>query len=143
MVDIIKPTYTYCSSDIDEVSIRVQELVEKINHRRTSDQKVMDSFEEKLIEKVSSLLYLLLILSLHSVADFNKKVSFYVLPEMKDVCQQMKEQMYVVYEENSNEMQVKLQDLSEVLERCTKLNNELIEANRALGHLREGQTSEV
>lgn len=58
----------------------------------------------------------------------------------------MKEHMYTVYEENSNEMQVKLQELSEVLESCTKLNKELMEANRALAGLREGlaisQTSE-
>lgn len=44
----------------------------------------------------------------------------------------------MVYEENSNEMQVKLQELSEVLESCTKLNKELLEASRALTHLREG-----
>ena len=65
-------------------------------------------------------------------------MAFYVLPEVKDICQQMKEHMYMVYEENSNEMQVKLQELSEVLESCTKLNKELLEANRALAHLREG-----
>ncbi|CAK6962917.1 synaptonemal complex central element protein 2 isoform X2 [Scomber scombrus] len=96
------------SSSIDDVSTRVQKLVEKINHSRTSDQKVMDNFQEKLVEKV------------------------------KDICQQMKEHMYMVYEENSNEMQVKLQELSEVLESCTKLNKELLEASRALAHLREG-----
>lgn len=41
-----------CSSDIDDISRRVQDLVEKINNSRTSDQKVMDSFQEKLVEKV-------------------------------------------------------------------------------------------
>lgn len=58
----------------------------------------------------------------------------------------MKEHMYTVYEDNGNEMQVKLQELSEVLESCTKLNNELLEANQALASLRDGlaisQTSE-
>ncbi|XP_073327004.1 synaptonemal complex central element protein 2 [Pagrus major] len=104
-----------CSS-IDDIRGRVQDLVEEINDSRTSDQKVMDSFEEKLMKKV---------------------------PEM---CQQMKEHMYTVYEENSNKMEVKLQELFEVLERCTKLNTELMEATQALAGLREdldiSQTSE-
>lgn len=50
----------------------------------------------------------------------------------------MKEHMYTVYEKNSNEMQVKLQELTEVLESCTKLNSELLEASQALRSLREG-----
>lgn len=50
----------------------------------------------------------------------------------------MKEHMYTVYEKNSNEMQVKLQELTEVLESCTKLNSELLEASQALRGLREG-----
>lgn len=62
------------------------------------------------------------------------------------MCQQMKDHMYTVYEENGNEMQVKLQELSKVLESCSKLNKELMEASRALAGLREGlaisQTSE-
>lgn len=53
------------------------------------------------------------------------------------MCQQMKELMYSVYEENSNKMEGKLQELFEVLERCTKLNKELVEANQALSGLRE------
>uniref|UniRef100_A0A8C9YE03 Synaptonemal complex central element protein 2 n=1 Tax=Sander lucioperca TaxID=283035 RepID=A0A8C9YE03_SANLU len=97
-----------CSPNIDDISRRVQELVEKINDNRTSDQKVMDGFQEKLMQKVT------------------------------EMCRQTKEHMYTVYEENSNEMQVKLQVLSEVLESCTKLNSELIEANQALASLRGG-----
>lgn len=42
----------YCSSSIDDISRRVQDLVEKINNSRTSDQKVMDSFQQKLVDKV-------------------------------------------------------------------------------------------
>ncbi|XP_060882617.1 synaptonemal complex central element protein 2 [Labrus mixtus] len=94
----------FCSSSIGEISRRAQELVLKINDSRTSDQKVMDSFQEKLVEKVT----------------------------------EMKEHMYTVYEENSNVMQVKLQELSEVLESCTKLKKELIEASQGLARLREG-----
>ncbi|XP_054460718.1 synaptonemal complex central element protein 2 [Anoplopoma fimbria] len=106
----------HTSSSIDDISRRVQELVEKINDSRTTDQKVLDSFQEKLVEKVT------------------------------EMCQQMKEHMYTIYEDNSNEMQVKLQELSEVLESCTKLNSELLEASQALASLRGGlaisQTSE-
>ncbi|XP_065808487.1 synaptonemal complex central element protein 2 [Labrus bergylta] len=96
------------SSRIDDISRRVQELVQKVNDSRTSDQKVMDSFKEKLVEKLT------------------------------EMFQQMKEHMYTVYEENSNVMQVKLQELSEVLESCTKLKKELIEASQGLASLREG-----
>lgn len=53
------------------------------------------------------------------------------------MCQQIKENMYTVYEDNSNEMRVKLQELTEVLESCTKLNKELMEASQALAGLRE------
>ncbi|XP_030597911.1 synaptonemal complex central element protein 2 isoform X2 [Archocentrus centrarchus] len=98
----------HSSSGIDDISRRAQELVEKINHNRTSDQNMIDSFQETLIEKVT------------------------------EMCQQMKEHMYTVYEENSDNMQVKLQELSEVLESCTKLSHELLEASRALASLREG-----
>lgn len=63
------------------------------------------------------------------------------------MCQQMKAHMYAVFEANSNVMQVKLQELSEVLESCTMLNKELMEANQALRGLRDGlaisQTSEL
>ncbi|XP_034387420.1 synaptonemal complex central element protein 2 [Cyclopterus lumpus] len=96
----------HSSSSIDDISRRAQELVEKINDSRTTDQKVLDSFQEKLVEKVT------------------------------EMCQQMKDHMYTIYEENSNEMQVKLQELSEVLESCTKLNSELAEASQALASLR-------
>ncbi|XP_061579128.1 synaptonemal complex central element protein 2 [Cololabis saira] len=96
------------SSNIDDISRRAEKMVENINHRRTSDQNVMDSFQEKLVEKVT------------------------------EICQQMKQQMYTVYEENSDEMQVRLQELSEVLESCSKLNHELLEASHALVCLREG-----
>lgn len=51
--------------------------------------------------------------------------------------QQMKEHMYTVYEKNNAEMELKLQELSEVLDNCTKLNNELVEASQALASVRE------
>ena len=46
-----------CSSEIDDISRRVHELLEKINDSRTSDQKVLDSFQEKMLEKVQNLFY--------------------------------------------------------------------------------------
>ncbi len=53
------------------------------------------------------------------------------------MCQHMKEHMYTIYEVNSNEMEVKLQELSEVLENCAKLNKEFMEAGKALTGLTE------
>ncbi|XP_075896756.1 synaptonemal complex central element protein 2 [Nelusetta ayraudi] len=94
------------SSSVEDISKRAQDLVEKINESRTNDQKVMENFQGQLMEKVT------------------------------EVCQQMKENMYTVYEENSNEMQVKLQELTEVLESCNKLIKELMEASQALAGLR-------
>lgn len=54
------------------------------------------------------------------------------------MCQQMKDNMYTVYEGNSNEMQLKLQELTEVLESCNKLTKELMEASQALASLKTG-----
>ncbi|KAM4750209.1 synaptonemal complex central element protein 2 [Anableps anableps] len=98
----------HSNSYIDDISKKAQEMVEKINHERTRDQEMMDSFQKKLTEKVT------------------------------EMCQLMKEHMYTIYERNSNEIQVKLQELSEVLENCSKLNHELLEASQALACLRDG-----
>lgn len=48
----------------------------------------------------------------------------------------MKENMFTVYEDNSNEMQTKLKELSKVLDNCTRLHQELMEAAQALSGLR-------
>lgn len=45
------------SSVIDEISSKVQDLVEKINNSRASDQRVMDSFQEELMTKVLALVH--------------------------------------------------------------------------------------
>jgi len=127
-------------------------MVENINHSRTSDQKVMDSFQEKIVEKVQTVWpksesFLkagkvncqlnILLLPCSGLVDGVTVVTI-SLPQVTEMCQQMKEHMYTVYEENSGEMQVKLQELSEVLESCSKLNQELLEASQALARLREG-----
>ncbi|XP_074520145.1 synaptonemal complex central element protein 2 [Halichoeres trimaculatus] len=95
-------------TSVDDISRKVQDLVEKVNENRNRDQKVMDNFQENVAAKVT------------------------------EMFQQMKEHMFAVYEENSNAMQVKLQKLSEVLESCTELNKELMGAGQALASLREG-----
>lgn len=123
----------------------------------------MDSFQEKLVEKVQNIFHasgpsqqchhwikkLIVAWYLRSVfasclLPFNQSDIgndlICSLTQVTEICQQMKERMYTVYEENSDEMQVKLQELSEVLESCTKLNHELQEATRALTCLREGLT---
>lgn len=41
------------SSKIQDISRRAQDMLEKINNCRANDQKVMASFEEMLVEKVS------------------------------------------------------------------------------------------
>ena len=41
------------SSKIDDISAKVQYMVARINDRRANDQKVMESFQETLAEKVT------------------------------------------------------------------------------------------
>lgn len=55
----IQPVFSNfgCSSSIDVISCRAQELVEKINNSRAANQKVMESFQDKLVEKVHNLFY--------------------------------------------------------------------------------------
>lgn len=92
---------------IEEISNKVEDLVERINTSRASDQQVTDIFQQQLLEKVS------------------------------EIYQQLKEQLYTVYDDNSNKMQEKLRELSQVLENCSRLNHELVEATQALACLRD------
>ncbi|XP_061844206.1 synaptonemal complex central element protein 2 isoform X2 [Nerophis lumbriciformis] len=95
------------NSIVNDISTRVQDLVQKVHDRRTSDQKEIEDFQETILEKVT------------------------------EMCQQMKQDMYIAYEENSVVMEVKLQELTEVLERCSVLQNELLEASSVLANIRE------
>ncbi|XP_061888989.1 synaptonemal complex central element protein 2 [Entelurus aequoreus] len=95
------------NSIVNDISRRVQDLVQKVHDRRTSDQKEIEDFQETILEKVT------------------------------EMCQQMKQDMYIAYEENSGVMEVKLQELTEVLERCSVLQNELMEASSVLANIRE------
>ena len=57
---------------------------------------------------------------------------------MTEFSQEMKEHMYAVYEDNSCDMQTKLEELSGVLERCSQLNEDLLGARQALKGLSQG-----
>ncbi|XP_076844806.1 synaptonemal complex central element protein 2 isoform X2 [Brachyhypopomus gauderio] len=93
---------------IDDIGKKAQDLIERINQSRAMDQKVMNSFEEKLMQKVS------------------------------EMCQQVKEQMFEYYDEHSRGMEPKLVELSEVLERCSQLSMELQDASQTLAAINKG-----
>ncbi|XP_068607410.1 synaptonemal complex central element protein 2 isoform X2 [Brachionichthys hirsutus] len=95
------------SVSITGISRKMETLIERVNSNRSSDMIMIESFQEQMIEKVV------------------------------EMCQLMKSHMCATYEANSMEMQPKLQELSEVLENCTKLGNELLEVNQELVGLRE------
>ncbi|XP_068607409.1 synaptonemal complex central element protein 2 isoform X1 [Brachionichthys hirsutus] len=95
------------TSSITGISRKMETLIERVNSNRSSDMIMIESFQEQMIEKVV------------------------------EMCQLMKSHMCATYEANSMEMQPKLQELSEVLENCTKLGNELLEVNQELVGLRE------
>ena len=69
---------------------------------------------------------------------FSHIVLISVSPQVTEFCQQMKEHMYAVYEDNSCDMQAKLEELSEILERCSHLNDDLLGASQALKGLSQG-----
>lgn len=43
---------TPINTRIDEIGKKAQDLIERINQNRAMDQKLMNSFEEKLMKKV-------------------------------------------------------------------------------------------
>uniref|UniRef100_A0A8C1VLZ4 Synaptonemal complex central element protein 2 n=1 Tax=Cyprinus carpio TaxID=7962 RepID=A0A8C1VLZ4_CYPCA len=96
------------NSQIDEIGKKAQDLIERINERRAMDQHVMNSFEEKLIKKVS------------------------------EMCQQVKEQMFEYYEQHSQGMEASITELSEVLERSSQLSMELQGASQTLAAINKG-----
>ncbi|TSK87518.1 Synaptonemal complex central element protein 2 [Bagarius yarrelli] len=98
---------------IDEIGKKTQDLIERINQSRTMDQNLLNSFEEKLMNKVS------------------------------EMCQLVREQMFEYYEKHSRGMETKLTELTEVLERSNRLSMELQEASQTLAVINKGlqQTS--
>ncbi|MCJ8739373.1 hypothetical protein PDJAM_G00046450 [Pangasius djambal] len=100
--------FTPSNTRIDEIGKKAQDLIERINQSRAMDQKLMNSFEEKLMKKVS------------------------------EMCQQVKEQMFEYYEKHSRGMETKLTELSEVLERSSQLSMELQGASQTLAAINKG-----
>ncbi|XP_072550141.1 synaptonemal complex central element protein 2 [Salminus brasiliensis] len=96
------------NSRIDEIGKKAQDLIERINQSRAMDQTILNSFEEKLMQKVS------------------------------EMCQQMKEQMFEYYDKHSRGMEARLTELSEVLERSTQLTMELHGASQTLAAINKG-----
>lgn len=68
----------------------------------------------------------------------------WVPPQVREVCQQVKEQMYSSYEEHGRWMEANLQELSEVLERSSQLSMELQGASQTLSAINNSlqQTAE-
>lgn len=68
----------------------------------------------------------------------------WVPPQVREVCQQVKEQMYSSYEEHGRWMEANLQELSEVLERSSQLSIELQGASQTLSAINNSlqQTAE-
>ncbi|KAG5832836.1 synaptonemal complex central element protein 2 isoform X2 [Anguilla anguilla] len=100
--------FSALSSRVDQIGRRAQDLVEKINKRRATDQEVMHDFQEKLTKKVS------------------------------EVCQQVKEQMFSSYEANGRLMESRLLELSEVLGRSSQLIADLQGASQTLAAINKG-----
>lgn len=58
--------------------------------------------------------------------------------EVSEMCQQVKEQMFEYYEKHSQEMEMKLTELTEVLERSSQLGMELQRASQTLAAINKG-----
>ncbi|XP_048847778.1 synaptonemal complex central element protein 2 isoform X3 [Brienomyrus brachyistius] len=100
--------FSTLSLRIDEIGKKTQDLIEKINESRAVDQEIMNSFQEKLMDKVS------------------------------EVCQQVQGQMFSTYEENSRLMEDRLRELSEVLDQSSQLSAELQSASLTLVAISKG-----
>ncbi|CAL1602016.1 unnamed protein product [Knipowitschia caucasica] len=93
------------TSSLDDIRSKVEQLVERINTSRSSDQKEIDTYQKELSDK------------------------------LLDMCQSMKDQLFTVYEDNNVKIEEKLAELSEILSNCDQLYHELLEATQALSHL--------
>ncbi|XP_030401701.1 synaptonemal complex central element protein 2 [Gopherus evgoodei] len=82
-------------SNIENLQRRTQQLIEKINENRKKDHTVMSNFRESLMLKVSSL------------------------------AEKLEESMFLIYDRHNKQMQDKLQELSEIMERISQIQTEL------------------
>ncbi|XP_063048394.1 synaptonemal complex central element protein 2 [Engraulis encrasicolus] len=93
---------------VDTIGRKAQDLIERINHSRAIDQKLMVEFEETLMNKVS------------------------------EICEGLKNHMFSQYEEQSSRMEAQLQQLSEVLGRSSQLCVDLQGASQTLAVINRG-----
>ncbi|XP_067416448.1 synaptonemal complex central element protein 2 [Emydura macquarii macquarii] len=82
-------------SNIENLQKRTQQLIEKINENRKKDHTVMSNFRDSLLLKVSSL------------------------------AEKLEEMMFLIYDCHNKQMQDKLQELSEIMERISQIQTEL------------------
>uniref|UniRef100_A0A8C3T5Z5 Synaptonemal complex central element protein 2 n=1 Tax=Chelydra serpentina TaxID=8475 RepID=A0A8C3T5Z5_CHESE len=82
-------------SNTENLQKRTQQLIEKINENRKKDHTVMSNFRESLLLKVSSL------------------------------AEKLEEMMFLIYDRHNKQMQDKLQELSEIMERISQIQTEL------------------
>uniref|UniRef100_W5MP54 Synaptonemal complex central element protein 2 n=1 Tax=Lepisosteus oculatus TaxID=7918 RepID=W5MP54_LEPOC len=94
--------FSALNSRIEEIGKKAQDLIEKLNESRKENDELMNNFQDKIMMKVESL------------------------------CQQMKDHMCEVYEEDNMLVEEKLQQLSESLQRSRLLNMELHGASQSL-----------
>uniref|UniRef100_A0A8C3IIR6 Synaptonemal complex central element protein 2 n=1 Tax=Chrysemys picta bellii TaxID=8478 RepID=A0A8C3IIR6_CHRPI len=87
--------HTSLDSNIENLQRRTQQLIEKINENRKKDHTVMSNFRESLMLKVSSL------------------------------AEKLEEMMFLIYDRHNKQMQDKLQELSEIMERISQIQTEL------------------
>ena len=64
--------------------------------------------------------------------------SVLVISQVSMVCQQLKDHMFIVYEENSQAMEARLLELSQVLENCSQLLADLQGVSQDLAALNTG-----
>ncbi|XP_072319128.1 synaptonemal complex central element protein 2 [Eucyclogobius newberryi] len=95
------------SSSMVQLRNKVEELVERINTSRSSDQKEMESYQKTFSDRLA------------------------------EMCQQLKDHLYSVYEANSVKIEEKLTELSVILNNCDQFYEELHEATQALSRLRD------
>lgn len=58
--------------------------------------------------------------------------------QVSEMCQQAKEEMFEYYDKHSQEMEMKIGELTEVLERSSQLSMELQEASQTLAIINKG-----
>ncbi|XP_074835888.1 synaptonemal complex central element protein 2 [Carettochelys insculpta] len=87
--------FTALDSNIEKLQKGTQQLIEKINENRKKDHTVMSNFRDSLLLKVSSL------------------------------AEKLEEMMFLIYDRHNKQMQDKLQELSEIMERVSQIQTEL------------------